>query len=124
MERLKGFLIILLCNFAGNLFVTLTGLPMPGSVFGLILLLLQLLSKAVKLETVEPSARLLISLLMIFILPGGVKLMTNFDKFTGIVPQLLIVAVLSTLLALLSSAFTAEKLALLLARRAGKDKAL
>ena len=96
MEKIKGFLLILLCLFAGNLLLSLTGLPVPGSIFGMIILLALLLTKAVRLETVEPAANLLISLMMIMILPGGVDLMNTFGKFAGIIPQLLIVSLLST----------------------------
>ena len=110
MEKIKGFLLILLCLFAGNLLSSLTGLPVPGSIFGMIILLALLLTKAVRLETVEPAANLLISLMMIMILPGGVDLMNSFGKFAGIIPQLLIVSLLSTLLVITSSAWATQKL--------------
>lgn len=110
MEKIKGFLLILLCLFAGNLLSSLTGLPVPGSIFGMIILLALLLTKAVRLETVEPAANLLISLMMIMILPGGVDLMNTFGKFAGIIPQLLIVSLLSTLLVIASSAWATQKL--------------
>ena len=85
MERLKGFLIILLCNFAGNILIMLSGLPVPGSVLGMLILLVLLLTKRVKLETVEPAASLLIAFMLLFILPDGVNLMNSFHKFEGIV---------------------------------------
>ncbi len=117
MDKIKGFLLILLCLFAGNLLSSLFELPVPGSIFGMIILLVLLLVKAVRLETVEPAANLLISLMMIMILPGGVDLMNSFGKFTGIIPQLLIVSLLSTLLVIASSAWVTQKLM----RRKGKD---
>ncbi len=110
MDKIKGFLLILLCLFAGNLLSSLTGLPVPGSIFGMIILLALLLGKAVRLETVEPAANLLVSLLLIMILPGGVDLMNSFGKMTGIIPQLLLVTLVSTLLAIASSAWTTQKL--------------
>lgn len=116
MARLKGFLIILLCNLAGNLVITLIGLPFPGSVLGMLLLLGLLLGRAVKLETVESTANLLISLMMLFILPGAVNMMNVFDKFTGIIVQLLVIATAASVLTLISSALVADKLALLINR--------
>lgn len=108
MDRLIGFLYILLCNFAGDLIIALTGLPFPGSVLGLLLMLALLLLKVVKLEQVESVSILLISLMMLFILPGAVKVMEVFDKFTGIIPQIFGVTIVSVLLCILSTAWVAK----------------
>ena len=110
MERLKGFLIILLCNLAGNLVTGLTNLPVPGAVLGMLLLLVLLLTKLVRLKTVEPAASLLTGLMLIFILPDGVNLMNSFQKFEGIVLQVLLVGILSALLSMLSASGTAQLL--------------
>lgn len=107
---MKGFLIILLCNLAGNILVGLTDLPVPGAVLGMLLLLTLLLTKLVRLQTVEPAASLLIGLMLIFILPDGVNLMNSFHKFEGIVLQVLLVGVLSALLSMLSASGTAQML--------------
>lgn len=117
MDKLKGFLILLLCNTAGNLFILLTGLKFPGSVVGMLLLLALLLTRRVRLATVEPAAGLLISLMMLFILPGAVNMMGVFDKFAGVLPQLAVILLFTTLLALLAAAFVTEKL---IALKAGK----
>lgn len=122
MERLKGFLIILLCNFAGNIVIMLSNLPVPGSVLGMLILLVLLLSKRVKLETVEPAASLLIAFMLLFILPDGVNLMNSFHKFEDIVVQVLVIAVLSTILTMASSSLVAQFLSSKLKKRAGEGK--
>ncbi|MDI9521410.1 MAG: CidA/LrgA family protein [Bacillota bacterium] len=108
MDRLIGFLYILLCNFAGDLIIVLTGLPFPGAVLGLLLMLALLLLKVVKLEQVESASTLLISFMLLFILPGAVKVMEVFDKFTGIIPQIFGVAIISALLCILSTAWVSK----------------
>ena len=122
MERLKGFLIILLCNFAGNILIMLSGLPVPGSVLGMLILLVLLLTKRVKLETVEPADSLLIAFMLLFILPDGVNLMNSFHKFEGIVIQVLVIAVLSTMLTMASSSLVAQFLSSRFKKRAGEGK--
>ncbi len=122
MERLKGFLIILLCNFAGNIVIMLSNLPVPGSVLGMLILLVLLLSKRVRLETVEPAASLLIAFMLLFILPDGVNLMNSFHKFEDIVIQVLVIAVLSTILTMASSSLVAQFLSSKLKKRAGEGK--
>ena len=122
MKRLKGFLIILLCNFAGNILIMLSGLPVPGSVLGMLILLVLLLTKRVKLETVEPAASLLIAFMLLFILPDGVNLMNSSHKFEGIVIQVLVIAVLSTMLTMASSSLVAQVLSSKFKKRAGEGK--
>ncbi len=117
MERLIGFLYILLCNFAGNLVIELTGLPFPGSVLGLLFMLTLLVLKVIKLEQVEAPSTLLISFMLVFILPGAVKMMDVLDKFSGIIPQVIFVGVVSVLLCILSSAYVAKKTAQFRQRR-------
>jgi holin-like protein len=108
MKNIGGFVIILLCLLLGTFIVTLLGLDIPGPIIGMLLLLGLLVTKTVKLATVEPAANLLTALMMLFILPGGVSLMNSFYKFVGIVPQLLIILLLSTTLAIIASGWTAE----------------
>ena len=120
MKNIPGFIIILLCLFVGTLFVTLLGLAVPGPIIGMLLLLALLLTRIVKLATVEPAANLLGALMMLFILPGGVNLMNSFHKFIGIVPQLLIILFLSTALSIIVSGWTAERLIRLQERRKGR----
>jgi holin-like protein len=117
MERLKGFLIILLCNLVGNLLIDVTGLPLPGAVLGLLILLVLLLSGRVRLDSVESAADALIALLMLFILPGGVNMMNSFHKFHGVVWQVILIVFVTSLLTLLSAAGVAQALAGLLKRK-------
>lgn len=123
MKNFAGFIIILLCLFVGTLFVTLLGLAIPGPIIGMLLLLALLLSRIVKLATVEPAANLLTALMMLFILPGGVNLMNSFQKFIGIVPQLLIILFLSTALSIIASGWTTERLIRLQERKKNEGQA-
>jgi len=118
VEKLKGFLVILLCNFAGSVAVHFSGLPVPGSVLGMLLLLALLLLRAVKLATVEPAAQMLIGLMILFILPSSIGLMNYLDKLAGVVAQLILIAVLVTVLAVISSGWAAQ----LTARATGRKR--
>ncbi|NLE19442.1 MAG: CidA/LrgA family protein [Clostridiales bacterium] len=110
MKGLVGFLIILLCLLAGNLVSGLLALPIPGSIFGMVFLLALLMTRAVRLETVEPAAGLLVSLLILLLIPGTVDIMANFHKLAGAVPQLVLIVVVSTALVILVTGRTAQSL--------------
>jgi len=121
LEKLKGFLIFLLCNFAGSAAIHLTGLPVPGSVLGMLLLFALLLLKAVKLSTVEPVSRLLIGLMLLFILPSSIGLMNSFDKLAGMLVQLTLIAVTVTAMAMVSAGWAAQLAARLFSRGKGRQ---
>ena len=121
MDKLKGFLIILLCNFAGSAVIHLTGLPVPGSVLGMLLLFALLLLKAVKFSTVEPVSRLLIGLMLLFILPSSIGLMNSFDKLACMLVQLTLIAVTVTAMAMVSAGWAAQLAARLFSRGKGRQ---
>ena len=121
MEKIRGFAVILLCLALGNLLSLLTGIPVPGSVFGMLFLLILLLTKRVRLETVEPAASLLIGLLLLFILPGAVNLMNIMDKFAGVIPQMLLILLLTTLATMAASALVTQRLSERRRKKGGGD---
>lgn len=110
MKSMKGFFIILASLMLGNLITALTKLPIPGSIFGMVILLILLLTKAVKLETVEPVANLLILIMMILFIPGTVNLMNVYDKFAGVIPQLLVITILTTLIIMAVTALVTDRI--------------
>ena len=120
MKGLVGFLIILLCLLAGNLVSGLLALPIPGSIFGMVFLLALLMTRAVRLETVEPAAGLLVSLLILLLIPGTVDIMANFHKLAWAVPQLVLIVVVSTALVILVTGRTAQSLIRLKEKKDGE----
>ena len=56
MKYIKQFTIILSVTCVGEIFKYLIDLPVPGSIYGLILMLLMLMTGAVKLEDVKEAA--------------------------------------------------------------------
>ena len=59
----------------GGRFASLTGLPLPGNVVGLIFLYLALRSGLVKLELIQEGADFLLRHLVFFFIPAAVDLM-------------------------------------------------
>jgi holin-like protein len=110
LREMTGFLIIVLCKALGNMVSNLLYLPIPGSIVGMMLLFVLLLTGVVKQSTVEPIAQVLIGLMLLFILPGGVKLMTIFHKFEGIVPQLLLISSFVAISVIVVSGWTTQRL--------------
>ena len=64
-----------------TLFVEATGIPVPGSVLGVVLLFLLLAVGVIKLAWVEEAADYLLKHLMFFFVPVAVGLMTSAEVF-------------------------------------------
>lgn len=75
----RGFLIILLFLGGGNLIsLALKGL-IPGSVIGMLLMLVALQTKLLKAEWVASTAKALTQNMALFFVPAGVGIMVAFD---------------------------------------------
>lgn len=72
-------LIIFLFLSLGELVVWLTGVPVPSSIIGLLLLTAALQLKIVKLRQVEGVADFLVKNLGFFFVPAGIGVMVHFD---------------------------------------------
>jgi len=75
----RGFAILLLLQFMGEMICRALALPLPGNVFGMVLLLLAFSGGLVKVEWVNEASDLLLSHMALFFVPAGVGVMVYFD---------------------------------------------
>lgn len=113
LDLASGTLIVTLCLLAGEGLASLTariGLPVPGSVLGMLLLFLALLCGLVKLPAVESLAGLLLEYLGLFFVPAGVGLMACLGELKASWVSIALATVASTLLVLTLTARVAQTL--------------
>ena len=107
MKYVKQICMILFLSVLGELLHFLIPLPIPASIYGLVLLLLGLVSGAVRLEWVKETGDFLVQIMTILFVPATVGLMTSFDAVKAmLVPILLSVLVLTPLVLFLSGRVT------------------
>ena len=94
------------CMALGELLVAVTGLSLPGSIVGMLLLAAFLEMGWVKLEWVKNISDFLLSNLGFFFVPPGVALMLNFDTIARDFWPITIATLVSTVLVLLSTGWT------------------
>ena len=78
MKFLKQFLIILVITFMGEGLKYLLPLPIPASIYGMVLLFLALMTRIVKLESVRDAGKFLIEIMPVMFIPAGVGLMVSW----------------------------------------------
>lgn len=76
---IRGMAVLLAFQFAGELISTFLDIPIPGSVVGMVLLLLALVRGIVRVEWLQAAADLLLSHMALFFVPAGVGVMVHFD---------------------------------------------
>ncbi|MGN0258200.1 MAG: CidA/LrgA family protein [Bacteroides sp.] len=86
------------CLALGELVVFLTGVKLPSSIIGMLLLTLFLKLKWVRLEWVQGLSDFLVANLGFFFVPPGVALMLYFDIIQAQFWPIVIASVVSTLL--------------------------
>ena len=96
MNALRGMMWLLIFQSAGELLGRGLGLPLPGPVIGMVLLLLALRWPAVQ-QPVAACAEFLLSHLSLLFVPVGVGVMTHLSLVSQYGIRLLAVVVLSTL---------------------------
>ena len=71
-------------------------LPIPGSIYGLILMFVLLLLRVIKVEHVKETGEFLIEIMPLMFIPAGVGLITSWEQLQSFMVPLLVITVVST----------------------------
>lgn len=110
MEYLKQFSIIVAITFVGIVLSSVIPLPIPASIYGLLILLFLLLTGIIKLESVRGVSKLLIQLMPIMFIPAGVGLITAWDKLSPILLPVGVITFVTTFIVMIISGKFTEAL--------------
>lgn len=95
MRFIKQLLIILGVTFAGEALHFLLPLPVPASIYGLVLMLLCLCFKVFPLRAVEETGDFLIDLMPALFVPATVGVMAAWDVLQPVLLQVALITFLS-----------------------------
>ena len=95
MRFIKQLLIILGVTFAGEALHFLLPLPVPASIYGLVLMLLCLCFKVFPLRAVEETGDFLIDLMPALFVPATVGVMAAWDVLQPVLLQVALIIFLS-----------------------------
>lgn len=96
MKYLKQFAIILAVTCVGEFLYYFLPLPVPASIYGLVLMFVLLVTGVIKLEQVDSAGTFLIDIMSVMFIPAGVGLITAFDELRPILIPVLIITVVTT----------------------------
>ena len=103
MKYLKQFAVILTMTFLGEVLHLLLPLPVPASIYGMVLLLISLMTGIIKLEQVRETGTFLIEIMPIMFIPAGVGLLDSWSSLRPILIPVLVITVVSTIFVMVIS---------------------
>lgn len=98
MKLLYQFGVILAVTFVGELLYALLPLPIPASIYGLIVMLVCLGTKVVKLSQVKIAADFLIDIMPPMFIPAAVGLIVVWGDLKEILIPVVVITCLSTVI--------------------------
>lgn len=116
MKYLLQFGIIMAVSFAGELFHDFLPLPVPSSIYGILISLLRF--KILHVAQIKETAMFLISIMAFLFLPAAVGLVVAWPIMKAAILQYIAVNVISLIACMAGTGFTAQ---LLLSRSPKKE---
>ncbi len=109
MKYLSQALIIAAVTFAAELIHHFVPLPIPASIYGLVILFFLLKSGLLKLEQIRDVGELLLDLLPLLLLPATVRLVTVMDDLASMIVPVLLASTAGTVFVLFVTGRVAQR---------------
>ena len=98
MKFTKQFGLILAVTFIGELMRFLIPLPIPASIYGLVIMLIVLKTKIIKLEQVKDAAAFLIEIMPLMFIPAAVGILVSWEALKDIYVPIIIITITTTII--------------------------
>ncbi len=96
MKYIRQLSVILFISLIGEIMRLFIPLPIPGSIYGLLLMLIGLSTKLIPLEAVEETSTFLIEIMPVMFIPAAVGLLESWDSLRPILIPFLVINLFST----------------------------
>lgn len=111
MKFLRQFMIILLLSFLGEVLKMFIPLPIPASVYGLVLMLLCLVTGILKTSQVKGAAFFLIEIMPVMFIPAAAGLIDSWKVLQPLLLPILVITVVITIFVMVVTGKIAQMIA-------------
>lgn len=108
MRYLKQLTIILFISFLGELLYYFIPLPVPASIYGLLLMLLALCTGIVKLSSVRATGKFLVEIMPVMFIPAAVGLLDAWGVIQPVWLPVAAITLVSTVLVMAAAGLVAQ----------------
>ncbi|MBS7220390.1 MAG: CidA/LrgA family protein [Candidatus Metalachnospira sp.] len=110
MKYLMQFGIIIGLSLVGEVLNSVIPLPVPASVWGMVLLFVLLCLKVIKLDQVQDAADFLLSIMTVMFVPVGASLITSFADIKDEILGIFAIIIVSTVVCFLVTGKVAQRI--------------
>ncbi len=96
MKYLRQLGIIMVITFMGEMLKEVIPLAIPASIYGLLLMLAALMTKAVRLEDVKETADFLIEIMPVMFIPAAAELVVSWGILQDILIPVIVITLVTT----------------------------
>lgn len=97
MRYLRQFGIILFISLIGEIIHYFISLPIPASIYGLLLMLIGLKTKLIPLNAVEDASMFLIEIMPVMFIPAAVGLLDSWGILGSMLVPFVVITLVSTI---------------------------
>lgn len=108
MNYLRQFGIILILSFLGELCHYLIPLPIPASIYGLVLMLAVLQAGILNVKSVRDAAKFLIEIMPVMFIPAAVGLMDAWPVLKPVCIPFLLIMLISTIIVMACTGWSVQ----------------
>ena len=108
MKYLKQFLIILAISFIGEILKYIVPLPIPASIYGMVIMFICLQTKFLKLDDVKSVGKFLIEIMPVMFIPAGVGLMSSWGTLKPVLVPVSVITVVVIITVMLASGWVSQ----------------
>lgn len=111
MKFLRQFMIILLLSFLGEVLKMFIPLPIPASVYGLVLMLVCLMTGVLKTSQVKDAAFFLIEIMPVMFIPAAAGSIDSWKVLQPLLLPILVITVVITVFVMVITGKVAQMIA-------------
>ena len=108
MKYVRQLIIILLISFVGEILNYLLPLPVPASIYGLLLLFAGLVSGVIPLEKVKDTGHFLVEIMPLMFIPAAVGLLESWGVLQPVWMPIISITVVSTVVVIAAAGLTTQ----------------
>ena len=122
MKYLKQFLMILAISFLGELMHQVLPLPVPASIYGMVILFVGLITGMIQLDWVKDVGKFLIEIMPVMFIPAGVGLMSSFSVLRPVLVPVCVITLVTVVTVMVVTGRCSQWIIRREQRKEGKNK--
>lgn len=109
MKYLKQFLLILMITLIGEILKYIIPLPIPASIYGMVILFVCLMTGIIPLTAVKETGTFMIEIMPVMFIPAGVGLITSWNVLKSMLIPVCIITFLTLITVMIATGKVSQR---------------